>query len=133
MVQDGSRGAVVAIEGPTGVLHRVARIQPYRAGFALLTPYHAARAGFLCRFPVDYSKRTMRVPVVGAEVVSYSAANRVKLSFHEDGFVQFSGEVQGTILSGRDATGRPKGMGLMVNPLGEPLATALGWLTSGPA
>jgi hypothetical protein len=124
-------GTVVAIEEASGVIRKVAKILPYRIGFAVLTPYHRSRAGFLCRHTVDYSKRYIKVPVVAdsegsgeePEVVSYAASNRVKLSFHEDGFVQFSGETQGTITSGKDSGGQAKGMGLTVNRLGAPLAT----------
>jgi hypothetical protein len=46
--------------------------------------------------------------------------SRLKLSHHPDGFVQFSGE---GIVSGRDGTGRPKGIGIMSFPLARPPRT----------
>jgi hypothetical protein len=57
-------GTVVAIEEASGVIRKVAKILPYRIGFAVLTPYQRARAGFLYRHSVDYSKRYIDVPVV---------------------------------------------------------------------
>jgi hypothetical protein len=54
-------------------------------------------------------------------MTEYSASDRVKLSFHTDGFVQFSSERKGRILSGRDPdTGEPRGLGIMLeHPLSE--------------
>lgn len=43
------------------------------------------------------------------------------MSFHPDGFVQFSGENAARILSGRDTGGEPKGLGVMFNPLFNPI------------
>jgi hypothetical protein len=55
------------------------------------------------------------------ECAGFTADNRTKLSYHVDGFVQFSSENQGTIISGRDPnTGEPKGLGLMARPLSDP-------------
>jgi hypothetical protein len=54
--------------------------------------------------------------------VGFTAEDRVKLSYHRDGFAQFSSESKGRIVSGRDpATGEPKGLGLFTNPLGSPI------------
>ena len=64
--------------------------------------------------------RTCSIPV--SEIVSFSADDRVKLSYHTDGFVQFSGEDPGKIISGRDPeTGAPKGLGLFTHPLATPV------------
>lgn len=103
---------------------KVMQIQPYRdGGFAVLVPYHAAQKGFLFKHAVDYDAREMLIP--RTEVLEYSASDRVKLSLHKDGFVQFSGENQRKILSGRDPeTGAPKGLGIvMPRPLDEPIET----------
>jgi len=55
---------------------------------------------------------------------TFSASDRVKFSYHPDGFVQFSGENRASIISGRDpVTGEPKGMGFMTNPLVSPVIT----------
>lgn len=68
----------------------------------------------------------MPVPENGL-IVRYSASDRVKLSYHVDGFVQFSGENPQTIISGRDpVTKEPKGMGYESYPLATPI-------TSGPS
>src|SRR4051794_2401310 len=44
----------------------------------------------------------------------------VKLSYHADGFVQFSGENRQRIRSGIE-NGVPKGLGLITNPLVRPV------------
>lgn len=90
-------------------------------GFAVTVPYHQERHGFLFKAAVDYSQTTIEVPV--EDLVPYTADDRVKLSLHIDGFVQFSGEGPGRILSGRHPDGTVKGLGLVKNPLNEPLAT----------
>lgn len=89
----------------------------------MLAPYHAARSGVLSKHPVDYSNK--EEALARSEMVEYSAEDRVKLSIHPDGFVQFSGENPSKIVSGRDsATGEPKGLGLMMAaPLEEPITT----------
>ena len=54
--------------------------------------------------------------------MNFTADDRVKLSFHNDGFVQFSGVSPATIKSGRDpVTGEPKGLGLFISPLNQPI------------
>jgi hypothetical protein len=90
-------------------------------GFAVLTPYHRARKGFVGIMPVDY-KKVGELHISDDDVVRFSADEKVKLSYHTDGFAQFSGEVEGTIRSGRDPlTGQPKGVGLRTNPLSDPV------------
>jgi hypothetical protein len=50
------------------------------------------------------------------ELVSFTVEDRAKLSYHTDGFVQFSSENPGRIISGRDpSTGEPKGPGGLAN------------------
>jgi hypothetical protein len=108
-------------EAPAGV--KVLQIQPYTAGgFAVLAPYHSARSGWLMKIPVDYTEKRMHVP--RAEMTEYTATDRVKLSFHPDGFVQFSGENPKKIRSGRDEDGEPKGLGIaMQHTLYETITT----------
>jgi hypothetical protein len=115
-------GTTIAIEDQ-GTLRKITKIVPYSSGgFAVLAPYHNARRGHLLKPTVDYSKRDM---VFGfEETIQYSAEDRVKLSLHPDGFVQFSGENPGKIVSGRDPeTGEPKGLGVMSHPLGTSINT----------
>jgi hypothetical protein len=118
------RGITVCIgEEGIAVPRKITKIQPYRkGGFAILMPYHRERRGYLAKHPVDYNSR------VGGffreDTTEYSAQDRVKLSIHPDGFVQFSGESAGRILSGRDSrTGAPKGLGLISQPFGAPIRT----------
>jgi len=89
----------------------------------VVTPYHNARSGYLMIMPVDYNKGGA-FQVGYEEVTAFSANDRVKLSYHPDGFVQFSGEIGGTIISGKDpTTGQPKGIGLKINPLSRPISS----------
>jgi len=90
-------------------------------GFAVAVPYHNARKGHLIRYDIDYNE-TMRYIKV-AETENYIASDRVKLSMHMNGFVQFSGENPGKILSGIDESGEPKGLGYIISPLSEPIRT----------
>lgn len=88
-------------------------------GFSILTPYHQAKRGFLAKLPMPkgvgpHSRRW-------SDGVTFTAENRVKLSYHVDGFAQFSGESSGKIISGIDqTTGKPKGLGVHSNPLLTP-------------
>jgi hypothetical protein len=95
-------------------------------GFSVLAPYHKLRSGFLFKLPVDPTKALSPGPwfVPASDIVSFTAGDRVKLSYHTDGFIQFSGENPGKIISGRDpATGEPKGLGIMTHPLASPIWT----------
>jgi hypothetical protein len=90
-------------------------------GFSVLAPYHKARSGHLSKMPVDPSKAGVYA-VAESDMVNYTAEDRVKLSYHTDGFAQFSGETSGRITSGRDPiTGQPKGLGLFTHPLKSPV------------
>jgi hypothetical protein len=89
-------------------------------GFSVLTPYHKAKSGFL------YKHRVNLLPLgtsafSWSECVGFTAEDRAKLTYHVDGFAQFSSEVQGKIVSGRDPkTGEPKGLGIYVRSLKSP-------------
>ncbi|WNV76929.1 hypothetical protein [Geodermatophilus sp. DSM 44513] len=119
MTQQGIRIAIADHNGTLRLLTKIVGLSD--GGFAVTAPYHSARQGFLMKFPVDYSRSELMLPT--ADVVPYTADDRVKLSLHLDGFVQFSGERQGRIVSGRDGDGQPKGLGLIANRLTSPLAT----------
>ena len=89
-------------------------------GFSVLTPYHAARSGYLFKLPMDLRKLGERV-IPWNEAIAFTAEDRVKLSYHIDGFAQFSSETPGKIISGRDPkNGEPKGLGLLVRSLSSP-------------
>jgi hypothetical protein len=56
--------------------------------------------------------------------VAFTTEDRVKLTYHTDGFAQFSSENPGRIISGRDPeTGEPKGLGLLTRPLATPIVS----------
>jgi hypothetical protein len=119
------RETTIAIRNPdTARLHKITKVVAYKeGGFGVLTPYHSARSGYLAITPVDY-KEVGKNQVSDEELTLFSANDRVKLSYHPDGFVQFSGEIGGTIISGKDpATGQPKGIGLNINPLSRPISS----------
>lgn len=103
---------------------KVTKIIAYGAGgFGLLTPYHSAQSGFLAKVPVDYN-RVGRFAISLNDTIGFTVEDRVKLSYHPDGFAQFSSEAKGRVISGRDPqTGEPKGLGLMTSPLSDPIRT----------
>ena len=90
-------------------------------GFAVAVPYHKAEQGHLLKFKFDYTTKMQTASVLESE--NYIASDRVKLSMHMDGFVQFSGENSGKIISGRDESGKPKGLGYLTSPLTNPIRT----------
>ncbi len=119
-----ARPTTIAIQDSSGVIRKITKIVHHSGGgFAVLAPYHKARSGLLLKIPLNYDvKGESWVPF--AECIGYSADDRVKLSFHPDGFVQFSGENPAKIVSGRDPkTGEPKGLGLISNPIQHPIRT----------
>jgi hypothetical protein len=112
--------------GPGSVPKKVTKIVSLKdGGFSVLTPYHEARSGFLFKMPIGPDiLQKLHYQASFSECVSFSANDRVKLSYHADGFAQFSGEVGGRIISGRDpVTKEPKGLGLITHPLAKPIWT----------
>lgn len=103
------------------VARKITKIIGLESGFSVATPYHKACQGYLCKMPVDPAiKGTHTVP--WDECIGYTVESRAKLSYHSDGFVQFSSEKEGDIISGRDSmTGEPKGCALMTHPLASPI------------
>jgi hypothetical protein len=92
-------------------------------GFSVVTPYHKAKSGFLYKHLMDLNTLGERT-IPWAECVGFTAEDRVKLSYHIDGFAQFSSETQGKIISGRDpSTGEPKGLGLLTRFLKTPIVS----------
>lgn len=105
---------------------RVTKVLTYPdGGFAVFAPYHSSRSGYLMMYDSSYLPRLQLVSPE-ASVKEYTAEDQVKLSYHVDGFAQFS-SVSKPIMSGRDPeTGEPRGMGLLSQPLVNPI-------TSGPS
>jgi hypothetical protein len=126
----GERKWTIAIRPSGGQpLRKITKVVDLNGdGFSVLAPYHKTKTGFLCKLPIDQSKfKQGPNPVAWANTVAFTADDKVKLSYHTDGFAQFSGESTGRIISGIDpATGEPKGLGLFSNPLTSPI-------TSGPS
>src|SRR5580700_6160816 len=77
-------------------------------GFSVLAPYHKARSGFLYKHLMDLQTLGAR-HIYWNECVGFTAEDRAKLTYHVDGFAQFSSENPGKIISGRNPkTGEPK-------------------------
>jgi hypothetical protein len=88
-------------------------------GFSVLTPYHQSQSGYLAKIPMPVGVGPHFIR--WSEGVTFTAESRVKLSYHADGFAQFSGETSSKIISGIDqVTGKPKGLGVRTNPLTRP-------------
>jgi hypothetical protein len=121
----------VAIHPAAGKpLYKITKIISLNGGgFSVLAPYHKAHSGFLFKThikPRMFDKAGLHL-MKWADCVGFTAENRTKLSYHVDGFAQFSSEDQGKIVSGRDPnTGEPKGLGIMARPFSNPT-------TSGPS
>lgn len=89
-------------------------------GFSVLAPYHKARSGFLYKHLIDLETLGTRT-IPWDQAVGFTVEDRAKLTYHIDGFAQFSSENPGRIISGRDPkTGEPKGLGLLTRPLKSP-------------
>src|SRR5262245_29268888 len=90
---------------------KVAKIQfTKEGGFSVILPYQRARRGLCSKWPV--------CPIAMADsgfagvmpfsaTSNFQATSRVKLTYHADGFVHFSGEDPATIRSGRNPDGSP--------------------------
>jgi hypothetical protein len=105
----------IALRHTDGTFRKITKIGFYPdGGLFVMAPYHEARSGLLYKFRPDYSKRSIIARL--DETLSYTADDKVKLSFHGDGFLQFSGLRSHTIISGRDEKRRPKGLGIIGRP-----------------
>lgn len=86
-----------------------------------MAPAHTAQAGYVMMSPCNYSKIGCSI-IPHAEIkCQFNASNPVKLTYHPDGFAQFSSVKDGTIISGRDEAGNVKGVGLQTSPLSHPI------------
>jgi hypothetical protein len=98
------------------VAGQVAGVEGLGALCAVVQP-PPAREGYLAKLPVDYS-RIGRFEMPLTDFTSYTADDRVKLSVHKDGFVQFSGEDPGeNPLWSRPYNWGAKGLGIVANRL----------------
>mgnify|MGYP001158983328 CR=1 FL=1 len=103
----------------SGQRYKVLKVLFYtEGGCAVLLPYHPAKEGVLGKFLFDYRNRNT---IIGYDSMKkFRVDNQVKLSFHSDGFVQFSGS---HIKSGRKRNGKPKGLGIFIDPLSKVIKT----------
>lgn len=119
------------MEDSDGRLRALCKIQTLSdGGYAVICPYHSAREGWMIKLPLGNVYGPARpTPISLDKAVHYSATDRVKLSHHRDGLVQFSSEVKGKIRSGvNPLTGEPKGIGVFSAPIdrGVPSGPAFG-------
>jgi hypothetical protein len=103
--------------------HKICRVWFGSDGSYYVTaPYHKARNASVSVTTAYYERRRSQIDRsshVDLRLLD-DDERRLKLSHHPDGFAQFSGE---GIISGRDANGRPKGIGIMSFPLTLPPRT----------
>lgn len=93
-------------------------------GFSIFIPKHKSNVGFLAKHKHIYSYEEDSIISPFDSWQSFSADTTVKMSYHKDGFVQFSSNSQKKIISGIDNEGNIKGLGLyMKNPLYETIKT----------
>lgn len=87
--------------------------------YYVTSPYHPAHGAVLFKATVNYALSEMEIPL--EQAVDVAAAEddekRIKLSHHPDGFLQFSGQ---GIVSGKDAEGNIRGIGVMSWTLDNP-------------
>jgi hypothetical protein len=86
--------------------------------YYVTVPYHSAQKGHFTKQTVNYNKPQMWLPIKEAIDVGHSDQNRIKLSHHPNGFIQFSGK---GLISGKDSEENIKGMGIMSWPLNKPV------------
>ena len=108
-----------------GVDYKIIKIIPYSdGGFGVYLPYlRDSSEMFLGAIEIPLRRKlpsTFLIPT-SSIVEKHGVQRHAKLSIHQDGFVQFSGD---GILSGRDKnTGHVKGIGLFTKPLSTPIHT----------
>jgi hypothetical protein len=107
-LNDGFR---IAIRDATGELRLAARLTTCNGGFGVSVPYHPAKNGWLYKAPYYYGHGSGIAPL--SDFTHYTVNDRVKLSIHMNGFVQFSGAGGQSIISGyNQEMKQAKGLGL---------------------
>ncbi|HVE45802.1 MAG TPA: hypothetical protein VNA57_03510 [Acidimicrobiales bacterium] len=104
-----------------GKLYRLTRIVYGADGSYYVTaPIHPEEKAQFVKMTVNYAKQQMEVPLEEAVDLAGAAAEdkEIKLSHHPDGFMQFSGA---GLVSGREADGTIRGMGVMTWPFWDPI------------
>jgi hypothetical protein len=90
-------------------------------GFSILVPHHKAKTGYLFKHPVNPDSGAPRF-VAWDTAVAFTPRDSVKLSYHMDGFAEFSGNGPNQIGSSRDIVSEEvTGLGLFSAPLSRPI------------
>jgi hypothetical protein len=86
--------------------------------YYVTAPYHPLDRALLGIFTMNYARETL-VPLSDAVELGVldDENRRLKIAHHPDGLLQFSG---GGVRSGRDRTGKPRGIGIVSWPLDNP-------------
>ena len=82
--------------------------------YGITAPYHEAKKVVVFKAEVDYNKNTQIIGYKDTIELSALDDERLKLSHHTSGFVQYSGN---GVKSGLDENGQPKGVGLFSSRL----------------
>ena len=87
--------------------------------YFVTAPYHPHDRAIIAKFTVNYAHEDQFFPLDEAVDIGVleDAEQRLKLSHHPDGFLQFSGH---GVVSGRDEAGKIRGIGVKSWPLYEP-------------
>lgn len=106
-----NEGFRIGIRRADGAEYLVARIRPQKGGFSIGVPYISIPSGLVGKIEYNY-QNTNSIQPLDAERF-FRVTRRVKLSFHSDGFVQFSSGDAKPIVSGYcSLLSKPKGVGL---------------------
>lgn len=116
------RGKYTIVYEKDGARYKLCKIWYGTDGsYYVSSPYHPAQKALLMKFTVNYARSDMQIPF--EQAIDLAAAEdderRLKLAHHPDGLVQFSGE---GILSGIDAAGHIRGVGVHSWPLDNPVS-----------
>lgn len=114
-------GNYTIIYEQAGISYKLCRIFFGADGsYYVTSPYHPEGKAALVKATVNYSLAEMYIPFEQAIDIASAEDDekRIKFSHHPDGFVQFSGD---GVVSGKDADGNIRGVGIMSWPLDRPV------------
>lgn len=112
-------------DSESGNYYTALKIMPYSSGgFAVILPRHTGSStGVLEQYRMLYEDYGTKMKIVRDSAQQYRAEDIVKLSYHQDGFVQFSSTTNRKIRSGKNEDGTPKGLGVQSWGLDDPVST----------
>ncbi len=105
------------------IKHKICRVMFGSDGsYYVTSPYHPVNKAVLMKLTVKYGEYMEETQVSYKEALDMASLDdddkRLKLTHHPSGFIQFSGQ---GIISGKDADGAPKGVGIQSWPLTQPV------------